>query len=180
MATVRNDAANWRLYGGGGLLLGGILWLLSLLLGAATSPWLLIVAYVIIGIALFIVAFGQTGGNGAVGKSTPGKVALVVYGIGWLILALALAIGLPALAVTIAGIFIIVGGLLGAWYIYTKRVAKGTAKWILFLPAIWGILWILGSLLGVTVSPDWLVPVILAILVGLTGLAYLWNRRKLA
>ncbi len=180
MVNVRSDTANWRLYGGGGLLVGGFLWLLSILLGGEAASWLLIAAYLIIGIALFIVAFGQTGGNGAVGKSLPGKIALVVYGIGWLILGLAAIASLPAIATTIAGILIIVGGLIGAWYIYTKRVAKGTAKWILFLPAVWGILWIAGSLFGVTVAPEWLVPVILAVLIGLTGLAYLWNRRKLA
>lgn len=180
MATVRSDAANWRLYGGGGLLIGGILWLLSILFGGEASGWLLIIAFIIIGVALFIVAFGQTGGNGAVGKSMPGKIALVVYGLGWILLALVAMAGLPEIATTIAGIFLIVGGLIGAWYVYTKRVAKGTAKWILFLPAIWGILWVAGSLLGVTVSPVWLVPVILAVLLAVTGFAYLWNRRKLA
>lgn len=180
MATVRNSATNWRRYGGGGLLIGGILWLLSLLLGGAAAGWLLIAAFAVIGIALFFVAFGRSGDSGAVGKSTVGKIALAVYGIGWIVLALAAIVTLPSLTTTIAGILIIVGGLVGAWYVYTKRIAKGTARWILFLPAVWGVLHFAGSLVGVTISPAWLVPVVLAALIALTGFIYLVNRRAAA
>ena len=52
MSNVDKDTANWRLYGGGGLLVGGFLWLLGVVLGQAgvsgdVVKWLGIIGLVI-------------------------------------------------------------------------------------------------------------------------------------
>ena len=136
MAGVTARTANWRLFGGSALLIAGILWVLAYFIG--TLPWLLALAFLILAAGLVIIAFGQTGGNGAVGKYMLGKVALIVFAAGFVILALAQLVSLPSGALFLAGLFIIVGGLVSAWAIYKKSVAKGAARWIMFIPAIIG------------------------------------------
>src|SRR5688572_16009871 len=69
MVEVTERSANWRLFGGGGLLVGGLLLLLAALLPLAGTPaavtfWLGVVGILLVGIALFFVAFGETGSNG--------------------------------------------------------------------------------------------------------------------
>ncbi len=91
MANVSTRTANWRLLGGGGLIVGGILWVLHLVLVQAgvlsLVPWLFAIALLVIAVALAFVAFGETGSNGAVGKDVLGKAALIVYAAGFLLLA---------------------------------------------------------------------------------------------
>jgi hypothetical protein len=189
MATVDRNSANWRLFGGGGLLVGGLVWLLGEILtyaGQTTiGSWLEAVGVVVVGVALFFIAFGQTGSNGAVGKSVLGKAALVVYGIGWLLLGLVwlLAVaGTPIAAagalVTIGAVLIAVGGVVSAIVVLQSGVARGAARWILFLPALWG-LYVAVVLLGwVALAGLWLL-LIQAALFAVTGLLYLLNRRDI-
>ena len=176
MAGVTARTANWRLFGGTALLIAGILWLIAYFVG--TLPWLLALAYLILAAGLVIVAFGQTGGNGAVGKYVLGKVALVVYAAGWVLLAIAQLVALPAIAIVFAGLFIIVGGLVSAWAVYKKSVAKGAARWILFVPAVVGAIWALSFIAASLALPVWF-SLILAILFAVTGALYLLNDRKL-
>ena len=110
MVEVTERSANWRLFGGGGLLVGGLLLLLAALLPFAGTPvavtfWLGVVGILLVGIALFFVAFGQTGSNGAVGASTWGKLVLVLAGIAAIVTALIAVLGnfgVTALAVGLA------------------------------------------------------------------------------
>jgi len=176
MAAVTARTANWRLFGGSALLIAGILWLIAYFVGSL--PWLLALAFLILAAGLVIVAFGQTGGNGAVGKYVLGKAALVVYAAGWVLLAIAQLVALPAIAIVFAGLFIIVGGLVSAWAVYKKSVAKGAARWILFVPAIVGAIWALAFLAATLALPVWF-SLILAILFAVTGALYLLNDRKL-
>lgn len=175
MAGVTARTANWRLFGGSALLIAGILWAIAYFVSVS---WLLALAYLVLAAGLVIVAFGQTGGNGAVGKDVLGKAALVVYAAGWVILALALIVALPAVALVFAGLFIIVGGLVSAWAIYKRSVAKGAARWILFVPAIVGAIWALSLIATTLALPAWFA-LILAILFAVTGALYLLNDRKL-
>ena len=136
MATVDKDTANWRMYGGGGLLVGGLLWLLAVILGQSgvggdVTKWLGIIGLVIVAIGFFLVAWGQTGSNGAVGGSMLGKVGLWAAALGTLLWAL-----LPLFGVAIAGtwgwvvaVLVVVGTLLAAIVIMQKGVARGLAKW---------------------------------------------------
>lgn len=176
MAGVTARTANWRLFGGSALLIAGILWVLAYFIG--TLPWLLALAFLILAAGLVIVAFGQTGGNGAVGDYMVGKVALIVYAAGFAILAIGQLVALPSIAWVFAGLFILGGGLVSAWAIYKKGVAKGAARWILFVPAVVGAIWALSLITASLALPVWFA-LILAILFAVTGALYLLNDRKL-
>src|SRR5690606_1957730 len=89
MTTVDKDTANWRLYGGGGLLVGGLLWLVGLILSAAAGMpdvgrWVIVIGIVVIAVGFFLVGYGQTGSNGAVGNNVMGKVGLWAAALGFL------------------------------------------------------------------------------------------------
>jgi hypothetical protein len=176
MAGVTARTANWRLFGGSALLIGGILWVLAYAVG--TLPWLTVLAFLVIAAGLVIVALGQTGGNGAVGKYVLGKVALVVYAAGWAILAIAGLVALPSSVIVFAAVFILVGGPVSAWAVYTKSVAKGAARWILFVPAVIGAIWALSLITASLALPGW-IALLLALAFAATGALYLLNDRKL-
>ena len=175
MASVSGRTANWRLFGGSALLIAAILWILALV---TTLPWLLTLAWLILAAGLVIVALGQTGGNGAVGKYVPGKVALIVFAAGWVLLAINTIYPLPAFFTVIAALFIIIGGLFSAWAIYRKSIAKGAARWIMFIPAIIGAIWAAGLLSPALALSPWL-GYVLALAFAVTGTLYLLNDRKI-
>ncbi len=182
MANVTTRTANWRLFGGGGLALGGLLWTLSWTLAMAKVPtvpsWLFVVGLIIVAVALVFVAFGETGSNGAVGKYTLGKLALVLYAAGWLLLGVSAAQYLGSVVAGIAGVLIIVGGFAAAYTVYQKHVAKGAARAILFAPAVLGTFYALGLWIPEIGGLVWLsLPIALAFLV--TGVLYLFNDRRI-
>jgi len=187
-STVDKDSANWRLFGGGGLLVGGLLWLISVVVGLAVpgtivATWLAIVGLLIVGIALFLVAFGETGSNGAVGASVFGKAALVIFGLGWVLFGLVLLLAVvgtaaPAVITTIAGVLVVVGGILSAYAIWQRGVARGAARWIIVVPVVLGILFVISALGWVAISGWWL-PLLLAVAFVVTGLLYLLNRKDI-
>lgn len=184
MATVDKDTANWRLFGGGGLLLGGVLWLIAVILGQAgvsgdVTKWLGIVGLVVVAIGFFLVAWGQTGSNGAVGNNLLGKIGLWAAALGTLLWAL-----LPVFGVAVAGtwgwvvaVLVVLGTLLAAIAIMQKGVAKGLAKWMMFLVFLLALLLFLGLVGGVGALANWVIGLIFAIVVALTGVIYLLNRK---
>ena len=174
MASVTSRTANWRLFGGSALIIAAVLWLLFLF---TSITWLQALAWLVLAAGLVIVAFGQTGGNGAVGKYVPGKVALVLFAAGYAIFALNVFVPLQALLV-IAAVLIIVAGLFSAWAIERKSVAKGAARWIMFLPAVVGALAFAAFIFPSLTTSAWVLYV-LAILFGITGALYLLNDRKI-
>ena len=182
MANVSSRTANWRLLGGGGLILGGILWTLHAVLVQAgilsLGPWLYVVALIVVAVALVLVAFGETGSNGAVGDWVLGKAALIVYAAGFLLLAVNAAAALGATVVAIAAVLVILGGLVSAYAINKKGVAKGAARWFLFIPAVVGALLAIGVAFVPALNLWWL-GLALAVLLGITGVLYLFNSRKL-
>jgi len=181
MANVSTRTANWRLFGGGGLIVGGILLTLHVVLVQAgilaLGPWLFVIALLVIAVALALVAFGETGSNGAVGKYVIGKVALVVYAAGFLLFAVNAATALGSVVVAIAALLVVAGGLLSAYAIYQKGVAKGAARWFLFLPAVIGALWAVGIAFVAALQLWWL-GLLLGMLLAVTGALYLLNSRK--
>ena len=181
MANVSTRTANWRLFGGGGLIVGGILLTLHVVLVQAgilaLGPWLFVIALLVIAVALALVAFGETGSNGAVGKYVIGKVALVVYAAGFLLFAVNAATALGSVVVAIAALLVVAGGLLSAYAISQKGVAKGAARWFLFLPAVIGALWAVGIAFVAALQLWWL-GLLLGMLLAVTGALYLLNSRK--
>jgi hypothetical protein len=182
MATVSSRTANWRLFGGGGLILGGIVWTLHTVLVQAgvlaLGPWPYVIALIIVSVALVLVAFGETGSNGAVGNYLLGKIALIIYAAGFLLFAVNAAAALGATVVAIAAVLVIAGGLGSAYAIHRKGVAKGAARWVLLIPAVVGALWAIGAAFVAALSLWWL-GLVLAVLLGITGVLYLFNSRRL-
>lgn len=176
MASVTSRTANWRLFGGSAILVASILWIIALLLPGLN--WLLALALLILAAGLVIVAFGQTGGNGAVGKYVLGKVALVLFAAGYVLLAINALYPLPSIALVLAGLLIIIAGLVSAWAIHHKAVAKGAARWILFIPAVVGAIVYLGLVSANLAVAPW-ITYVLAITWGITGALYLLNDRKI-
>lgn len=188
MATVDKDSANWRLFGGGGLLVGGLVWLIGEILKFAAlsgvGSWLEAIGVIVVGVAFFFVAFGQTGSNGAVGASLIGKVSLVVAGVGWALLGLVWLLAAAGVLLPIAGVLVsigvvlaVVGGIASAVAVYQRGVARGAARWILFAPALWSVFyalvsfgWVPGALWVITVQ---------AALFAITGVLYLLNRKDI-
>lgn len=182
MAIISSRTANWRLFGGGGLVIGGFLWTVHAILVKfdilVLGPWLYVLALLVLSAGLAFVAFGETGSNGAVGRWMWGKVALVVYAAGFFAVALNTVAGLGRVFAIVAGVLVVVGGLASAYAIFRKAVAKGAARWFLFLPAAAGIPWVIGFY-----TPDhfavWWIPLVLAVLFDLTGGLYLLNSRNI-
>jgi hypothetical protein len=177
MVNVTSRTANWRLFGGSALIIAAILWIIAII--ASPTGWLLALAWIVLAAGLVIVALGETTGNGAVGKYVPGKIALIVFAAGWLILAINQLYALPSIVIIIAALFIIVGGLFSAWAIYRKSVAKGAARWFMFVPAIVGAIVFLPVVITTLGAAPAYLSFVLAVLFGITGALYLLNDRKI-
>ena len=184
MATVDKNTANWRLYGGGGLFVGGILWVISdILVASATAAdvakWLGIIGLIIVAIGFFLVGWGETGSNGAVGNNLLGKLGLAAASLGALLWGL-----LPIFSVAVSGtwlwviaVLLVLGTLAGAYAITRKKVARGLAKWAMYAVFLLALLYFLGATGGVAALANWVIGLIFAIVVALTGLFYLLNRK---
>jgi hypothetical protein len=180
---VNERTANWRIFGGGGLVLGGLLWLIVTLvaIGGALDTWLRIIAFIALAVAGFMLAFGQTGSNGIVGGSVLGKLGFVAFGIGFALLALVPLLGvagvaLPAGLATVGIVLIAIGGVIGAIVTYQKGVARGVARWIFFVPAVIAVVWMLTTL-GLVALASNVLTILLALAYALAGVAFLLNRR---
>jgi hypothetical protein len=189
MATVNRESANWRLFGGGGLMVGGLLWLIGQVLILASvsvvPAFVVAVGMLVVAIALCFVAFGETGSNGAVGASVFGKFVLVGLALGWLaftVLQVTAAIGLssPAPLKFVGGILVVGAGALSSFAIYERAVARGAARWVLAVPTVISILWVIiefGWIDGSFTSIDAIVGLVLSLAYAAAGALYLLNRR---
>lgn len=182
MATVSTRTANWRLFGGGGLAVGGLLWALHAVLVRAgvlaLGPWVFVIALIVLGAALLFVAFGETGSNGAVGNNVLGKIALAIYAAGFVVVAVNAFASLGGVTTVLAVILIINGGLLSAFIIFYEGIAKGIARWALIVPALLGQLWAFGFFALPSFSQLWWIPLLVALSLLATGVLYLFNSRK--
>ncbi len=183
MARITRNTANWRLFGGGGLIVGGFVLALVVALprlGLGVPSWLVGLSLLFVAVALVLVALGETGSNGAVGRSVLGRVALLGYAAGFLLLALTtIAPLLGAPVATLGALLVIIGGLISAYAVYQRHVARGAARWVLFAPAVVGTVWAL-SWLGVAVLAGlWWLGLLLALLLLVTGVLYLLNDRRI-
>lgn len=148
MNTVNKSTANWRLFGGGGLAVGGALYALAFLLnkdGGKDVFWITVIGLLIIGVGLFFVARGETGSNGAVGGDDLGKIALYVAG-GMFVLNAFLSFlvhegnNIDSAIFDIIQIVTIVALAASAYVIANKGVAKGLAALALYVVAAWALL----------------------------------------
>lgn len=182
MSNIGKNTANWRLYGGGGLLLGGVLWLLALIIGQGGGgdlvTWLTIIGLIIVAIGFFFVAWGETGSNGAVGGNVLGKVGLWAAALGTLLWALTPLFGASASGLGwLIAILVVVGTLVAAVVIMQKGVARGLATWAMFLVFLLALLFFIGLVGAVAALANSVIAIIFAIVVALTGLLYLLNKK---
>ncbi len=182
MSNVDKNTANWRLFGGGGLLLGGVLWLLALIIGPAVgadvAKWLTLVGLVVVAIGFFLAAWGQTGSNGAVGNNLLGKLGLWVAALGTLVWALMPLFGEAASSLTmVVPVLVAVGTGIAAVVIMQKGVARGLAKWAMFAVFLLALLYCIGVVASIAVLTNSVMLIIFAIVVALTGLLYILNKK---
>lgn len=184
MTNVSAETANWRLFGGGGLAVGALLLALSNPLEGEISFWLSVIGTIVIGLGFFFVAWGQTGSNGAVGANLLGKVALGAAATGFILVAIASLVvanggadgfGLGFNLLQFAWAAIAVGALVAAYVILNKGVAKGLAKYVLFLVGLFALLYAIGLWIPAqALLADWVIwGVTLSVLV--TGVLYVLN-----
>lgn len=185
MVDVNERSANWRLFGGGGLALGGLLATIGVVVGLAgladVDFWLGTIGLLLIGIALFFVAFGQTGSNGAVGASGWGKAVLVIAGAAAVLSAVLAAIvslgmAIPLIVGQILLIVFVAFLLLSAVAIFGRGVAKGIARWALFVPVVAGVIWVIDTFANFTAGGFPWVSLVFGVTVLLVGVSYLFNK----
>ena len=186
MARVTKTSANWRLFGGGGMLAGGVLWVIALLVsgdgsGGEITSWLTLIGFLLLGASGFFLAFGQTGSNGVVGGSVLGKLGFVAFGIGFLLLGLVpllaiLGVSLPSELETVGLVLLAIGGVVGAIVTYQKGVARGVSRWFFAVPAVIAVVWVATSLGWIALGGNLLVT-LLAVAYTIAGLLFLLNRR---
>ena len=125
------------------IVAGALVVLVALLplLGVAV-PWLAVLAYLAIAIALGILGFGAV-------NSTLAKILLIAAAVGWLILALvAIPVALPAVLVTIAAVVAGLGGLIAAIVLYVGKEITNTAALAFIVAMALGLLVLLGGPIG--------------------------------
>lgn len=179
-SRVTERSANWRIFGGGGMLAGGLLWLIALIVAAAGAggpipAWLTAVGYLLLGASGFFLAFGQTGSNGVVGGSVLGKIGFVAFGVGFLLLGLLPLLGVLGTSVFVA-ILVVLGGIIGAVVTYQKGVARGAARWFFAVPIAMSIVWLLATSNVLAIAGN-VLPLLVALAYALAGLVLMLNRR---
>lgn len=175
--------AQWRQLGGGGLVLAGVLQSAGAVVTAfpdvlGPSAWFFPLADLFLAIAAAFVAFGSTGSNGAVGTSVLGKLATVVFGIGWLVVfATGVFGGGSALTTYIALALVAVGGLVAGLVILSRGVATGVAGYAFIVMVVFGGLYLAESAASL-LPHDWWVGLVFGLLVVATGVAYVASRQR--
>jgi hypothetical protein len=189
MAKAESNLSTWRMYGGGGLLVGGFLWLVAVIVGNVASStdtafrWVELVGLIVVGLGFIVLAIGRSGSNGVVGKNLVGKIALWVAAFGFLVWGIwdifttsfPDTSKLPGVAQWIIAIAIFLGTVVAAAIIQLNGTARIIGKWALYAVALLALLFLLLPVFGITALDVWWVGFIFAIVTALTGLAYLLN-----
>jgi len=155
MAAISNSR---RAAAGIAFVVAGALILLHYLLGLAgvsvTGGWLLFLAYLAIAVGFILLAIGSV-------ANVVARIALIVGGVGWALLALGFLVGLPAGVGTVAAIAAAAGGVVGAIVLYTgKEITNRSAIAFIVTTIVAAILLlagIAGLALGVFGTLLWIV-----------------------
>jgi hypothetical protein len=126
------------------LLIAGALLALAVilpLLGVTQVPWLLALAFLGIAIGLAVMGFGAVNG-------TLAKITLIAAAAGWLLLAINVLYALPAVLVTIAALVAGIGGLIAAIVLYVGKEIRNTPAILFIATTAVGLVYLLGSPLG--------------------------------
>lgn len=157
--STRNMPYRTTLWGGGGLVLSGLIALLASLhfvlsltpsrslFFASTVP--LMVSDVVMLLATVILAFGVRGEPGIAGTSIVGKVALLVFGAGYLLFGLYDLLPIsqtPGVAAAVFGgealeLVVIAAAVVAAVVVARVGVLHGVARWMLLAVGLWDAIW---------------------------------------
>lgn len=155
MSKITERTANWRLFGGGGFVVAGLLLLLgygsffsvpsgltgiytSLVEGSLWPIYVLAAGFIVFGASFGFVAFGQTGSNGAVGNLLWGKIVLLIAGILWVLVGAQYL--MPVLTRAIPQEYLlylaVIAGVVANIAILQKDVVRGIARFALFATSL--------------------------------------------
>ena len=167
MAVVTNSR---RSIAGIVLVVAGALLLLNFVLGlagvAALSPWLTVLAYLAIGVAFLILALASFQG-------TITRIALIVGAVGWLLLALALVVSLPAVLVTVALVAAALGTVVAAIALYVGKEVTNQSAIAFIVTAIVAAIILLATVAGAALGDfGTVLAVVFAILLVVTGVLF--------
>ena len=110
-----------------------------------------------------------------------GKLGFVVFGVGFILLALVpllsvFGTALPAETGTVGTVLVVIGGIIGAIVTYQKGVARGAARWFLFVAVAVSIVWLFSALGWLAIGGNILVT-LLALAFAIAGGLFLLNRK---
>ena len=176
MAAISNSR---RAGAGIAFVVAGALILLHYLLAlanvTATGGWLLFLAYLAIAVGFILLAVGSV-------ANVVARIALIVGGVGWALLALGFLVGLPAGVGTIAAIAAAAGGVVGAIVLYTgKEITNRSAVAFIVTTIVAAIILlagIAGLALGVLGTLLWIVFGVGLVLTGVLFYRVQGSRRR--
>ncbi len=176
MAAISNSR---RAAAGIAFVVAGALILLHYLLAlanvTATGGWLLFLAYLAIAVGFILLAVGSV-------ANVVARIALIVGGVGWALLALGFLVGLPAGVGTIAAIAAAAGGVVGAIVLYTgKEITNRSAVAFIVTTIVAAVILlagIAGLALGVLGTLLWIVFGVGLVLTGVLFYRVQGSRRR--
>lgn len=176
MAAISNSR---RAGAGIAFVVAGALILLHYLLAlanvTATGGWLLFLAYLAIAVGFILLAVGSV-------ANVVARIALIVGGVGWALLALGYLVALPAGVGTIAAIAAAAGGVVGAIVLYTgKEITNRSAVAFIVTTIVAAIILlagIAGLALGVLGTLLWIVFGVGLVLTGVLFYRVQGSRRR--
>lgn len=176
MAAISNSR---RAGAGIAFVVAGALILLHHLLAlanvTATGGWLLFLAYLAIAVGFILLAVGSV-------ANVVARIALIVGGVGWALLALGFLVGLPAGVGTIAAIAAAAGGVVGAIVLYTgKEITNRSAVAFIVTTIVAAVILlagIAGLALGVLGTLLWIVFGVGLVLTGVLFYRVQGSRRR--
>ena len=176
MAAISNSR---RAAAGIAFVVAGALILLHYLLAlanvTATGGWLLFLAYLAIAVGFILLAVGSV-------ANVVARIALIVGGVGWALLALGFLVGLPAGVGTIAAIAAAAGGVVGAIVLYTgKEITNRSAVAFIVTTIVAAVIMlagIAGLALGVLGTLLWIVFGVGLVLTGVLFYRVQGSRRR--
>lgn len=176
MAAISNSR---RAGAGIAFVVAGALILLHYLLAlanvTATGGWLLFLAYLAIAVGFILLAVGSV-------ANVVARIALIVGGVGWALLALGYLVALPAGVGTIAAIAAAAGGVVGAIVLYTgKEITNRSAVAFIVTTIVAAVILlagIAGLALGVLGTLLWIVFGVGLVLTGVLFYRVQGSRRR--
>lgn len=153
-------------------IVGGVLLLLAVLFGQTGSPfgtWPTVLAYLAFAVGFIVLAVGSI-------ANLIARIALIVAGAGWAVLALSSFVAMPGELVTIAAVAAALGGVVGAIVLYVGKEITDRSAIAFIVTTVAAAIMLLVSLGNAALA------ILVTVLVGagfvLTGVLFHWVQRR--